>query len=155
MAIVDLITQSVVKIPLEAENKPSVLCELVQVLKDAGRIEDVDGVLEAIHRREDMGSTGLEFGIAVPHAKTDRVDRLTMAIGISKNGIDFDALDGEPSMLFFFMLAPPDQTGPHIEALAEIAKIAKERKFCSRLMRASSAEEVVRLLREGAEFTTA
>lgn len=148
MALVELIAPEVVKVPLLADTKSEVLRELVEILQDAGRIEDVDGVLEAIQRREEMGSTGLELGIAVPHAKTDRVDRLTMAIGVSKDGIEFDALDGKPSMLFFLMLAPPDQTGPHLEALAEIAKLAKSREFCNALMSALSPDEVVRLFRE-------
>jgi len=148
MALVELITAEVVKVPLLADTKSEVLRELVEILRDAGRIADVDGALEAIQRREEMGSTGLELGIAVPHAKTDRVDRLTMAIGISKDGIEFDALDGKPSMLFFLMLAPPDQTGPHLEALAEIARLAKSREFCNALMSALSPDEVVRLFRE-------
>lgn len=148
MALVELIAPEVVKVPLLADTKSEVLRELVEILQDAGRIKDVYGVLEAIQRREEMGSTGLELGIAVPHAKTDRVDRLTMAIGVSKDGIEFDALDGKPSMLFFLMLAPPDQTGPHLEALAEIAKLAKSREFCSALMSAHSPDEVVRLFRE-------
>lgn len=148
MALVELIAPEVVKVPLLADTKSEVLRELVEILQDAGRIKDVYGVLEAIQRREEMGSTGLELGIAVPHAKTDRVDRLTMAIGVSKDGIEFDALDGKPSMLFFLMLAPPDQTGPHLEALAEIAKLAKSREFCSALMNAHSPDEVVRLFRE-------
>jgi len=148
MALVELITAEVVKVPLLADTKSEVLGELVEILRDAGRIADVDGALEAIQRREEMGSTGLELGIAVPHAKTDRVDRLTMAIGISKDGIEFDALDGKPSMLFFLMLAPPDQTGPHLEALAEIARLAKSREFCNALMSALSPDEVVRLFRE-------
>jgi len=147
MAIVELISPEVVKVSLNAGTKEEVLRELVQLLKDAGKINDIDGALEALHKREQMGSTGLESGIAVPHAKTDGVDRLTMAIGVSREGIDFDSLDGNPSRLFFLMLAPPNQTGPHLEALAEIAKLARSKEFCDILMNASSSEEIVRLFR--------
>ncbi|TET24679.1 MAG: PTS sugar transporter subunit IIA, partial [Candidatus Cloacimonadota bacterium] len=129
MALVDLISSEVVKVPLTADNKPAVIRELVQILKDSGKIDDFDHVLEAIHKREEMGSTGLERGIAVPHAKTGAVKSLTVAIGISPEGIDFGSLDSKPSQLFFLMLAPPNQSGPHIEALAEIAKLSRSTAF--------------------------
>jgi len=148
MALVDLISSEVVKVPLTADNKPAVIRELVQILKDSGKIDDFDNVLEAIHKREEMGSTGLELGIAVPHAKTDAVKNLTVAIGISPEGIDFGSLDSKPSQLFFLMLAPPDQSGPHIEALAEIAKLSRSTAFISTLINARSSQEVVELFRE-------
>ncbi len=148
MSLVDLIAPEVVKVPLESTGKPAVLRELVQVLKDAGRIADVERALAAVTQREQLGSTGLELGIAVPHAKTDTVKTLTLAIGISPKGIDFSSLDGTPSKLFFLMLAPPNQSGPHIQALAEIAKLSRLKSFCDAIVSARSAEEVVRLFRE-------
>ena len=148
MALVDLISRDIVKVPLTADNKPAVLRELLQVLKDAGKVDDIDVALEAVHKREDMGSTGLERGIAVPHAKTDSVNDLTISIGISPSGIDFNSIDGKPSHLFFMMLAPPNQSGPHIEALAEIAKLSRSSAFINTLISARTADEVVDLFRE-------
>jgi fructose-specific phosphotransferase system IIA component len=148
MALVDLITPDVVKVPLTARDKPGVIDELIQVLKDAGKIEDKDRIVDAIHKREAMGSTGLEFGIAVPHAKSEAVKELTMSLGIAPQGIEFNALDGKPSKLFFLILAAPDQSGPHIEALAEIAKLSKSKPFLNALINAASAREVVDLFRE-------
>jgi fructose-specific phosphotransferase system IIA component len=148
MALVDLIIPEVVKVPLTARDKPGVIDELIQVLKDAGKIEDKDRVADAIHKREAMGSTGLELGIAVPHAKSEAVRELTMSLGIAPQGIEFDALDGKPSKLFFLILAAPDQSGPHIEALAEIAKLSKSKAFLNALINATSAQEVVNLFRE-------
>jgi fructose-specific phosphotransferase system IIA component len=147
MALVDLISPEVVKVPLVSGNKPEVIRELVQVLKEAGRIDDKEEVIDDINRREDLGSTGLELGIAVPHAKSEAVKTLTLAIGISPEGIDFNSLDGKPSHLFFLMLAPPNQSGPHIEALAEIAKLSRSRAFCDALVHARSAQEVVDLFK--------
>jgi fructose-specific phosphotransferase system IIA component len=148
MALVDLVLREIVKVPLESTSKPAVLRELVQVLKEAGRIADAESALSAVNQREQMGSTGLELGIAVPHAKTDTVKTLTLAIGISPQGIDFSSLDGKPSKLFFLMLAPPNQSGPHIQALADIAKLSRVRSLCDALMSARSAEEVVRLFKD-------
>ena len=148
MALVDLISKDVVKVPIVSKDKSGVLRELLQVLKDADKVNDFDSALDALLKREQMASTGLEEGIAVPHAKTNAVKTLTVAIGVSPEGIDFNSLDGKPSKLFFLMLAPPDQSGPHIEALAEIAKLSKSKAFCNALVNAKSPDEVVELFKE-------
>ena len=149
MALVDLISPEVVKVPLAGKTKSEVLRELVQLLLDAGRIGELESVVDALLNREALGSTGLELGVAVPHAKTKAVRQLTAAIGIAPQGIDFQSADGEPSRLFFLLLAPPDQSGPHIQALAEIARLCKSPTFLRLLIGASSAEEVTDLIREG------
>jgi len=146
--LIDLVTEKIVKIPLESKNKPDVLRELVQILKDAGEIEDYDGALKAVQERESKLSTGLEDGIAVPHCKTAAVSSLKLAIGISPEGIDFDSVDGKPSKLFFLLLAAPNLSGPHVEALAEIAKLAQSKAFCSALTQAANAKQVVDLMKD-------
>ena len=147
MALIDLLVPQVVKTPLTSTDKPDVLRELVQILADAGQIDNMDAVLAAVQDREDKQSTGLESGIAVPHGKTPAVDNLKLAIGIAPDGIDFNSLDGNPATLFFLLVAPPDQSGPHVEALAEIARLARSKAFCQALVRAASADEVVDLIR--------
>ncbi len=147
MALIDMVTEKIVKIPLESKDKPDVLRELVQILKDADEIGDFDIVLKAIQEREDKGSTGLEKSIAVPHAKTPAVSSLKLALGIAPEGIDFDSLDKQPSKLFFLLVAAPDQSGPHVEALGEIAKLSRSNAFCRALVNADSAAEVVELLK--------
>ncbi|MHC4121218.1 MAG: PTS sugar transporter subunit IIA [Planctomycetota bacterium] len=147
MALIDMVAENIVKVPLESKDKPDVLRELVQILKDAGEIDDFDTVLSAVQEREDKGSTGLEKSIAVPHAKSAAVSSLKLAIGISPEGIDFDALDKQPSKLFFLLVAAPDLSGPHVEALAEIAKLSRSNAFCRALVNADSAAEVVELLK--------
>jgi len=147
MSLIDLVVEEVVKIPMVSTDKPDVLRELVQTLKDAGQIEDFDAVLRAVQEREDKLSTGLENGIAVPHGKTPAVSSLKLAIGIAPEGIDFDAIDRNPSKLFFLLVAPPNQSGPHVEALAEIAKLGQSKAFCKALVNAEDAREVVDLLK--------
>ena len=149
MALADLIQPEVVKVPLTGKTKNEVIRELAQVLLDAGRIPALEAVVDALLTREALGSTGLEMGIAVPHAKTAAVRQLTAAIGIAPQGVDFQSADGQPSKLFFLLLAPPDQSGPHIPALAEIARLAKSPTFLRLLAGASSAQEVADLIREG------
>jgi len=147
MALIDLVVEKIVKIPLESKEKPDVLRELIQKLKDAGEINDSDSVLKAVQDREDKQSTGLTDGIAVPHAKTAAVSSLKLAIGIAPDGIDFDSVDGQPSKLIFLLLAPPGMSGPHVEALAEIAKLAQSKSLCRALCSAANAREVVQLLK--------
>ena len=143
MAVVNLIEEDIIKIPLEAKTKPDVIKELVDVLKKAGKIEDAESVFRAVMLRENMGSTGLEKGIAVPHAKTHKVNNLVLAIGVSPEGVDFDSLDGEPSKLFFILIATPQQAGPHIEALSEIARLTRSSNFCKLLLNAKTPKEIV------------
>ena len=147
MALIDLVVEDIIKVPLTSQDKPDVLRELVQILKDAGEIDDAEAVLAAVRKREDQMSTGLQYGIAVPHGKTTAVTSLKCAIGIAPQGIDFDALDGQPSQLFFLLLAPPDKSGPHVEALAEIAKLAQSQAFLKALIKADTAKDVVDLLK--------
>jgi mannitol/fructose-specific phosphotransferase system IIA component (Ntr-type) len=147
MSLIELITEKIVRIPLASNNKPDVLRELVQILHDAEEIDDYDTVLKAIQERENKQSTGLADAIAAPHAKTSAVAGLRLAIGISPQGIDFDSFDGQPSKLFFLLLAAPDCSGPHVEALAEIAKLAQSKAFCKALVNADDASEVVELIK--------
>ena len=148
MALLDRISAKVVKVPLTSTTKEGVIRELVSLLVDAGTIADAAASAEAVLAREALGSTGLEHGIAVPHAKTSSVADLTVAIGISPKGVSFAALDGQPSHVFFLLLAPPDKSGPHIEALAEIARLTRSPSFVRVLRTAANADEVISIFRE-------
>lgn len=147
MALIDLIAPEVVKTPLVSKDKTDVLRELVQILKDADRIDDFDAVLQAVQERERKQSTGLEEGIAVPHGKTTAVSRLQLALGIAPQGIDFGSLDNQPTKLFFLLVAAPDQSGPHVQALAEVAKLARSKAFCRALIAAQDSQQVVELIK--------
>ncbi len=148
MALIDLIRLEIIKVPLISTTKEATIRELIEILHGAGEISEVEVVYDAVMERESKGSTGLESGVAVPHAKAGEVTRLIIALGISPKGIEFEALDGKPSHLFFLILAPPDQSGPHIEALAEIARLTRSSSFCNMLLESRSPEEVVRLFEE-------
>jgi fructose-specific phosphotransferase system IIA component len=148
MALIDKITEDVIKVPLESTGKNDVIAELLDVLAQAGKVKDTDTAYAALLERESRGSTGLEKGIAVPHAKTDAVEGLTVAIGLAPEGIDFQALDGQPSKIFFLILAAPDQSGPHIEALSEIARMSRSDAFMRTLLSSHSPKEVIELIQE-------
>ena len=147
MNLLDILTEDVIAVPLLSRDKNGAIKELIKLLKKNGKIENEDEVYDAVMMREDKGSTGLEKGIAVPHAKTAAVSRITAAIGISPDGIEFGSLDGHPSKLIFLIIAPPDQSGTHVALLSEIARLSQYKALCDDLVEAKSAGNVISILK--------
>ena len=148
MGFLDLLDKRLIKVPLNAESKNEVIEELIELLAQEGKLLDREQALQDVMNRELLGSTGLERGIAIPHAKTSAVDSMVMAIGTAPGGIDFDALDGNPSKLFFIILASPEQAASHIEVLSDIARLTKSNAMCRLLVNAADPDEVVELFEE-------
>ncbi len=96
--------------------------------------------------RESLGSTAIGQGIAIPHAKSDCVEKLVAAFGISRKGIDFDSLDGEPAHIFFLLVAPQDSAGPHLKALARISRLLKDKYFRDSLRNSPDDKAVVKII---------
>jgi len=143
MKLTDYITPEHVRVRLEGENKEEVIEELVSLLVETSDVSDADMIYEAVMKREREGSTGLEKGVAIPHAKSDAVKKLSIVIGISREGVDFEAQDGKPSHLFFLMVAPTAESGPHVQAIAKIVKMIKLDKFRKKLVEAKKPDDVV------------
>jgi PTS system nitrogen regulatory IIA component len=143
MKLTDYIGPEHVKLDLEGHDKQEVIEELVEHMADHCGNCDADTLLEAVLTRERDGSTGLEKGIAIPHAKCDAVDKLRIVVGISKSGVDFEAQDGQPSHLFFMMIAPTTESGPHVQAIAKIVKMIKVPGFRDKLLKADRAEQII------------
>ena len=143
MKLTDFITPAHVKIRLEGDGKEEIIEELVSLLVDTSDVVDPDAIFEAVMSREREGSTGLEKGVAIPHAKSDAVKSLSIVIGISRAGVNFAAQDGKPSHLFFLMVAPTSESGPHVQAIAKIVKMIKLDKFRKKLLDAKKPDDVV------------
>lgn len=142
MGLAELINEKNVIIPLQSTDKESVVREIVEHLSAASCVSNPEIVIKKILDREHMGSTGLDKGIAVPHARTHEVEDLCLALGISYEGIEFNAMDGEVSKLFFMILAPPDQSSQHIRILSEIARISRNKELLESLCKAGTALDV-------------
>jgi len=147
MKITEFLDKRAIKIGLEATEKEEVLKELADVLAGVADIGDKKGIVRALIERENLGSTGIGQGIAIPHGKTDRVNGLVSVLGISRKGVNFEALDGEPVYIFFLLVAPKETSGPHLKALAQISRLLRDSYFCELLKRCPSAEEVYDLIR--------
>jgi len=146
MRLRDIVDESVVKVPLESLDKEECFEELVDLLVRAGRIPERGAALEAVRQREAQATTGIGNGVAIPHGKDASVPKLTAAIGVSAEGVEFDAIDDEPVRVVFLLLARMDDPGPHVRALAEIARLVQTPGFYRKLSEAASVKEVLDLL---------
>jgi mannitol/fructose-specific phosphotransferase system IIA component (Ntr-type) len=143
---------------LEATDRKVALKEMVGALAVAGRIDEgkVSALVKALMSREELGSTGIGKGVAVPHARHDGVQGLVGAFGRSSEGVDFSALDGQPVHLVFLLLSSNDASGELLEALARVAKLVRDDRFCRFLRGAKDKEEIAELLLEAdAQLDTA
>lgn len=147
MALFELLYEKTVKIPLKSKNKNDVIKELVKILKSSGNIKNSKSILAEVMNRESSASTGLGEGIAIPHAKTSAVEKVTVALGVSPKGIDFESLDNQPAKIFFLILSPPDKTSEHLQVLTMIAKLNRNKDFCRELLEAKSSAEILKLFK--------
>ncbi len=135
-----------ISLDLKGETKDEILSEMVDLLMASGHIRDREAVLKAVTDRERRMSTGMQNGIAIPHGKTDSVDCLVAALGIRHEGVDFGALDGEPSTIFVMTVSPDSRTGPHIQFLAEISRPLNDASVRAQLLAATQPQTVLDLL---------
>jgi fructose-specific phosphotransferase system IIA component len=150
MKFADFVSTEAIRAKLNSENKEGVIREMAQALADAGKIApgELEGIVKAILKREELGSTGIGRGVAVPHTKHASVNRLVGTVAVSPEGVDFDSLDGEKVQLFFLLISPPDRPGDHLRALENISRQLRNDTFCRFLKQVKSADEIKQLLEE-------
>ncbi|MEO0092747.1 MAG: PTS sugar transporter subunit IIA [candidate division WOR-3 bacterium] len=144
--ISELLAPSAIVLDLKAKEKIEAIKELANVLIEQGIVNDTDEFFSAILRRENLESTGIGFGVAIPHARTKAVKDIVLAFGRSRNGVDFSSLDGKPSHLIFLIAAPDEKKSEYIITLARLSKILRNEAIRVQLNRAKSAEEVITII---------
>jgi mannitol/fructose-specific phosphotransferase system IIA component (Ntr-type) len=140
MILSELFTPGRIKVRLEAEDKPEVFEELVDLLVNAYHLDIRDQILDAIRRREEKMSTGIKKGIAIPHAKTTGVKGVLGVLGVSSSGIDYDSLDGEPVHVLFLLVSAEDAAGLHLRVLKNIALLVENPDFCASIQKAGDSD---------------
>ncbi len=144
--ISELLPRSAVVLNLQSKEKFAVIDELVRPLVAAGVITEESEFVSAIARRENMESTGIGLGVAIPHARTKAVSSIVLAFGRSDSGVDFNSLDGKPSHLIFLIAAPEEQKTEYIMTLARLSKLLRKDEVRIGLNKAGSPEDVVRVI---------
>lgn len=150
MKFADFISNNAIRADLNSVDKETVIGELVQSLLEAGEVtaEEKEDIVAAILRREELGSTGIGRGVAVPHTKHPSVQKLVGTVGVSADGVDFDSLDGERVQLFFLLVSPPDRPGDHLRALENISRQLRDDTFCRFLKQSKTTDDIAQLLEE-------
>lgn len=150
MKIMDFLDPEAISTDLQATDKESIIRELVDLLISSGAVNsrDRDKIISILMDRESLGSTGVGQGIGIPHGKTNSVKKLVASLGISKKGVNFDSLDGEPVYIIFLLLAPEDSAGPHLKALAKISRLLKDKYFRETLKAAVDNKSVIKIINQ-------
>lgn len=147
MRLADVLTPGRIRVPLAARDKEGVLRELVELLLE-GNGGSPEEVLAAVLERERQFTTGIGYGVAVPHGKTPAIGSLKMVAGTSAAPVPYDAIDGEPVRLFFLLAGPESLAGAHVKALSRISRLVRREPVRASLLSARSAEDFYRVLVE-------
>ena len=150
MKFADFVSRKAVRAELVADEKEGLIREMTRSLLDAGELaeEESESIVKAILKREELGSTGIGRGVAVPHTKHPSVDKLIGTVGVSPEGVDFNSLDGEKVNLFFLLISPPDRPGDHLRALENISRQLRDNTFCKFLKQSKTVADIHQLLDE-------
>jgi PTS system fructose-specific IIA component/PTS system nitrogen regulatory IIA component len=150
MKLCDFVVSTSIIPELRVGSKEEAIRGMVSSLRASGSIsaDDEAGIVAAILKREELGSTGIGRGVAVPHTKHPSVDKLIAAIALSTDGVDFASLDGEPVYIMFLLVSPPDRPGDHLRGLENISRHLRNDNFCKFLRQSKSREAVWDLLKE-------
>ncbi|MBI3768875.1 MAG: PTS sugar transporter subunit IIA [Deltaproteobacteria bacterium] len=148
MKILDILDPEAIVPEMRATSKPEALQELAAALAKVHPTTDQERLVEALLEREELGSTAIGEGIAIPHGKLPGIGNVVAVFGRSPAGIDFDSLDGSPTRLFFLLVAPEDSAGVHLKALARISRLLKDRGFRERLFAGATREALFATIRD-------
>jgi fructose-specific phosphotransferase system IIA component len=141
-----LLKKKYIKLQLENCTKKEIIQELVELLAQSNKLKDKKSFLNLILKREKLGSTGIGNGLAIPHAKSDAVDDFAIAFGRQSIGVDFGALDGEQTFLFFMLASPIDNVGGHLKILADISHFVKDKFIIECLKKAKDEDEILEII---------
>jgi PTS system nitrogen regulatory IIA component len=148
MKITDILVRDAVILDLEGRAKRDVLAEMAHALAAAEPGVDEARLLEVLIEREKLQSTGIGEAVAIPHGKLSGISRLLASFARSREGVDFEAIDGQPTHLFFLLVVPEQSGGQHLKALARISRFFRDASFRKRLLEADTRDEVCRAIEE-------
>ena len=148
MKLGDVLNENLIKIPLQKFDKKEIITEMIDVLDSAGKIQDREKVLQAVLEREQMMSTGIGNSVAIPHGKTQGVQELVVALGITSQDVNFDALDGKPVRIVFMLVGPEKASSVHIKMLSRISRLLNQSAFRKKLIESKSGADVMHIIND-------
>lgn len=148
MNIMDFLCKDAITVDLKAQNKKDAIIELIELLKESKKIKKTDEIIDVVLEREKLGSTGIGQGVAIPHGKTDVLSEQIGVLGISKKGIEFNSLDGEPVYIIFLLVGPVEVTGQHLKALSRISRLFKDKFLRQAIKDAQTKEDVIKIIQQ-------
>lgn len=143
MRICEILTEDLIRINLKGENKTEIINALIDILANSKQVIDIEKVRNAIFERESIMSTGVGNGFAIPHGKTDAVNDLVTAFGITEKPIDYQSLDDKPVRLIFLLVGRENMVGPHIKLLSRISRLMNKDEFRQKLLNCTTSSEVL------------
>lgn len=148
MRLAEFLSPETIEDNLKARRGGEVLSELAGLLFRGGQVPEETDLVQILKNREELGSTGLGDGVAIPHVYLQNISTPQAAVGRSVEGVDFNAIDGRPVHIFFLLVTPETSKGDHLKALARISRLLRKPDFRSSLMKASGREEMQRIIVE-------
>lgn len=143
MKLKDILNEDRIKIPLENTGKEKIIEEMVELIDKSRKVRNKSQILKAVLDREAVMSTGVGDEVAIPHGKTDGVEDIVAALGITKEPVDFKSLDEKPVRLIWLLVGPQDKTGPHLKALSRISRLMHKKDFREKLIKSKSPKEMI------------
>lgn len=147
MRISELLNKNSIIADLSATDKSSAVDELSKAVSEAADAP-AQRIAQVLLERENLGSTGIGGGIAIPHGKLSLVNSIVVGFGLSKNGVPYDSLDNRPVHIFFVLLTPENSTGGHLKVLAQISKLLKMDRFKNGLLSADTVDDIYQIIME-------
>ena len=150
MKILEVLQKDAILADLKAADKKGIIEELVTPLAGLAKT-DTENLVNVLLERERLGSTGIGGGIGIPHGKLKDLDALLLGFGLSRNGVDFESMDGRPTYIFFLLITPENSTGLHLKLLSRISRLLKNDLFKERLCNAANSQEIYSIIEENDE----
>ncbi len=148
MKLSEILKADLIKIPLQKTDKKEIILEMIDTLSAAGKIQDREKVMQSVLEREQMMSTGIGNGVAIPHGKSNAVQELVVALGIAPQDVNFEALDGKPVRIVFMLVGPENSSSVHIKMLSRISRLLNQAAFRKKLIESPSNADAITLIIE-------
>lgn len=148
MKLGDVLTESLIKVPLDKSSKEDIIAELIDLIVPTGKLINKENVLKAVQDREKIMSTGIGNAVAIPHGKSPDSPVLTVSMGVTKQDIDFESLDGKPVRIIFMLVGPEKPASDHIKMLSRISRLCNQTAFRKKIIESVAPAEILKMIRD-------